>query len=398
MKPTATIIGGSMAGLFAANALIKKGWDISIHEKVPVPLSGRGAGIATYDDLAEFVFKATNNSNVLGTTARSRVSLDLDGNISASHNYPQVYTSWQYLFSILRENIDNKCYFMGDDCIGIKQINDKAIALFEGGKEKKSDLIIIANGIKSELRSYVDKSANPKYAGYVGWRGVVNENELSAESLETLSNYFIVVLPYNQQIASYPIAGEGEDPFTKGNRRINWIWYKPAPDEALKSLLLGKSGKQYIDGIPPDEIRTDIVQDLYEEANDKLPPQLKELVEMTAQPLIQPIFDLESQKMRNNRIVTIGDAAFTARPHVGMGVTKAAKDAFTLSEHLDHNKYLESLNDWESSRLIEGKFIVNRSRILGKYLSSYDENETLEMPDVINVLKDTAISLNDIIN
>ena len=398
MKPTATIIGGSMAGLFAANALIKKGWDVSIHEKVPVPLSGRGAGIATYDDLAEFVYKATNNSNVLGTTARSRVSLDLDGNISASHNYPQVYTSWQYLFTILRENIDNKCYFMGDDCIGIKQINNKAIALFESGKEKKSDLIIIANGIKSELRSYVDKSANPKYAGYVGWRGVVNENQLSAKSLDTLSNYFIVVLPYNQQIASYPIAGEGEDPFTKGNRRINWIWYKPAPDEALKSLLLGKSGKQYIDGIPPDEIRTDIVQALYEEAINKLPPQLKELVEMTAQPLIQPIFDLESQKMRNNRIVTIGDAAFTARPHVGMGVTKAAKDAFTLSEHLDHNKYLESLYDWESSRLIEGKFIVNRSRILGKYLSSYDENETLEMPDVINVLKDTAISLNDIIN
>jgi len=398
MKPTATIIGGSMAGLFAANALIKKGWDISIHEKVPVPLSGRGAGIATYDDLAEFVYKATNNSNVLGTTARSRVSLDLDGNINASHNYPQVYTSWQYLFSILRENIDNKCYFMGDDCIGIKQINNKAIALFESGKEKKSDLIIIANGIKSELRSYVDKYAYPKYAGYVGWRGVVNENQLSAKSLETLSNYFIVVLPYNQQIASYPIAGEGEDPFTKGNRRINWIWYKPAPDEALKSLLLGKSGKQYIDGIPPDEIRTDIVQALYEEANNKLPPQLKELVEMTAQPLIQPIFDLESQKMRNNRIVTIGDAAFTARPHVGMGVTKAAKDAFTLSEHLDHNKYLESLNDWESIRLIEGKFIVNRSRMLGKYLSNYKEDETIEMPDVINVLKDTAISLNDIIN
>jgi 2-polyprenyl-6-methoxyphenol hydroxylase-like FAD-dependent oxidoreductase len=397
MKPTATIIGGSMAGLFAANALIKKGWDVSIHEKVPVPLSGRGAGIATYDDLAEFVYKATNNSNVLGTTARSRVSLDLDGNISASHNYPQVYTSWQYLFTILRENIDNKCYFMGDDCIGIKQINNNTIALFESGKEKKSDLIIIANGIKSELRSYVDKSANPKYAGYVGWRGVVNENQLSAKSLETLSNYFIVVLPYNQQIASYPIAGEGEDPFTKGNRRINWIWYKPAPDEALKSLLLGKSGKQYIDGIPPDEIRTDIVQALYEEANNKLPPQLKELVEMTAQPLIQPIFDLESQKMRNNRIVTIGDAAFTARPHVGMGVTKAAKDAFTLSEHLDHNKYLESLNDWESSRLIEGKFIVNRSRMLGKYLSNYKEDVTIEMPDVINVLKDTAISLNDII-
>ena len=69
-----------------------------------------------------------------------------------------------------------------------------------------------------------------------------------------------------------------------------------------------------------------------------------------------------------------------------------------LSEYLDHNNYLESLNDWESSRLIEGKFIVNRSRKLGNYLSNYKEDETLEMPDVINVLKDTAISLNDIIN
>ena len=286
---------------------------------------------------------------------------------------------------------------MGDDCIDIKQINNKAIAVFESGKEKKSDLIIIANGIKSELRSHVDKTANPEYAGYVGWRGVVNENVLSRKSLETLSNYFIVVLPYNQQIASYPIAGEGEEPFKKGKRRINWIWYKPAPEVALKSLLLGKSGKQFIDGIPPNEIRKDIVQDLYEEANNKLPPQLKELVKMTAQPLIQPIFDLESQKMTNNRIVTIGDAAFTARPHVGMGVTKAAKDAFTLSEHLDCNKYLENLKNWESSRLSEGKFIVNRSRILGKYLTINQESEILEMPDVINVLRDTAISLNDII-
>ena len=46
-----------------------------------------------------------------------------------------------------------------DDCVDIKQVNDKAIAVFDCGKEKKSDLIIIANGIKSELRSYVDNTA-----------------------------------------------------------------------------------------------------------------------------------------------------------------------------------------------------------------------------------------------
>ena len=395
MKPSATIIGGSMAGLFAATALSKKGWDISIHEKVPVPLSGRGAGIATYDELADLVFKATNNNNVLGTTAKSRVSLNINGEIINSYDYPQVYTSWQYLFSILREQISNDDYFMGDDCIKIEQNEDKAIAFFENGKKKETDLIIVANGIKSELRTYVDNKAYPQYAGYVGWRGVVNEEEISKNSLEILSNYFIVVLPYNQQIASYPIAGEGKNPFKIGERRINWIWYKPVPQKKLKEILLGKSGQQFEDGIPPNEIREEIVNDLFKEAEEKLPPQLVELVKITKQPLIQPIFDLQSMKMKNGRVVTIGDAAFTARPHVGMGVTKAAMDAFTLSEYLEDSSNLDDLDKWEHSRLKESQFIVNRSRKLGQYLSIPKNNEDLIMPNVQNVLKDTAISLYD---
>ena len=395
MKPSATIIGGSMAGLFAATALSKKGWDISVHEKVPVPLSGRGAGIATYDELADLVYKATNNNNVLGTTAKSRVSLDINGKIINSYDYPQVYTSWQYLFSILREQISNDDYFMGDDCIKIEQNEDKAIAFFENGKKKETDLIIVANGIKSELRTYVDNKAHPQYAGYVGWRGVVNEEEISKNSLETLSNYFIVVLPYNQQIASYPIAGEGKNPFKIGERRINWIWYKPVPQNSLQEILLGKSGQQFEDGIPPNEIREEIVNDLFKEAEEKLPPQLVELVKITKQPLIQPIFDLQSMKMKNGRVVTIGDAAFTARPHVGMGVTKAAMDAFTLSEYLEDSSNLDDLDKWEHSRLKESQFIVNRSRKLGQYLSIPKNNEDLIMPNVQNVLKDTAISLYD---
>ena len=373
----------------------KKDGIFPVHEKVPVPLSGRGAGIATYDELADLVFKATNNNNVLGTTAKSRVSLDINGKIINSYDYPQVYTSWQYLFSILREQISNDDYFMGDDCIKIEQNEDKAIAFFENGKKKETDLIIVANGIKSELRTYVDNKAYPQYAGYVGWRGVVNEEEISKNSLETLSNYFIVVLPYNQQIASYPIAGEGKNPFKIGERRINWIWYKPVPQKKLKEILLGKSGQQFEDGIPPNEIREEIVNDLFKEAEEKLPPQLVELVKITKQPLIQPIFDLQSMKMKNGRVVTIGDAAFTARPHVGMGVTKAAMDAFTLSEYLEDSSNLDDLDKWEHSRLKESQFIVNRSRKLGQYLSIPKNNEDLIMPNVQNVLKDTAISLYD---
>ena len=396
--PTATIIGGSIAGLFTANALIQKGWNVTVHEKVESPLSGRGAGIATYDELADLVFKATGNNQVLGTKAKTRVSLDIKGNINSSYDYPQVYTSWQYLFSLLRNNIKNSKYFMNDDCIKIIQDGESATALFSNGKKKKSDLIIIANGMKSVIRKYVDQNAIPQYAGYVGWRGVVNEKDISVESLKILSEYFVVVLPFNQQIASYPIAGEGENPFDKGNRRINWIWYKPATEKDLKKLFFGKSGKQYKDGIPPNEIRDQVLKELLLEANNILPPQMYELIIKTSQPLIQPIYDLESNFMVNKRLITLGDAAFTARPHVGMGVTKAAIDAFTLSNSLSSNNYLNNLSKWEKNRIKAGKFLVNRSRELGIYLSKSMKNETLIMPDILNVLSDTAISLYEIKN
>ncbi len=396
--PTATIIGGSIAGLFTANALIQKGWNVTVHEKVESPLSGRGAGIATYDELADLVFKATGNNQVLGTKAKTRVSLDIKGNINSSYDYPQVYTSWQHLFSLLRNNIKNSKYFMNDDCIKIIQDNESATALFFNGKKKKSDIIIIANGMKSVIRKYVDQNAIPQYAGYIGWRGVVNEKDISVESLKILSEYFVVVLPFNQQIASYPIAGEGENPFDKGNRRINWIWYKPATEKNLKKLFLGKSGKQYNDGIPPNEIRDQVLKELLLEAKNILPPQMYELIIKTSQPLIQPIYDLESNFMVNKRLITIGDAAFTARPHVGMGVTKAAIDAFSLSNSLSSNNYLNSLSKWEKDRIKAGKFLVNRSRELGIYLSKPMKNETLIMPDILNVLSDTAISLYEIKN
>ena len=159
-----------------------------------------------------------------------------------------------------------------------------------------------------------------------------------------------------------------------------------------------KSGEQYNDGIPPNEIRDQVLKELLLEAKNILPPQMYELIIKTSQPLIQPIYDLESNFMVNKRLITIGDAAFTARPHVGMGVTKAAIDAFSLSNSLSSNNYLNSLSKWEKDRIKAGKFLVNRSRELGIYLSKPMKNETLIMPDILNVLSDTAISLYEIKN
>ena len=81
MNKKAAIIGGSMAGLFAANFLQKINWDYTIHEMVPEPISGRGAGIATYKELAELVKLTTDFDKTLGTKCNERIVLDNKNNI-----------------------------------------------------------------------------------------------------------------------------------------------------------------------------------------------------------------------------------------------------------------------------------------------------------------------------
>src|SRR4051794_28764038 len=47
----ALVIGGSISGLFAGLLLRRHGWDATIFERSPVPMSGRGAGIMTHPEL-----------------------------------------------------------------------------------------------------------------------------------------------------------------------------------------------------------------------------------------------------------------------------------------------------------------------------------------------------------
>ena len=70
-----------------------------------------------------------------------------------------------------------------------------------------------------------------------------------------------------------------------------------------------------------------------------------------------------------DRVILIGDAAFVARPHTGMGVTKAALDALTLADALAAPDPQAALEDWETKRLRYGRALVARARWLGAYLS-----------------------------
>ena len=61
-------------------------------------------------------------------------------------------------------------------------------------------------------------------------------------------------------------------------------------------------------------------------------PQLRVIARLMDEPVLQPIYDLETPRMAFGRVAILGDAAFVARPHVGAGVSKACDDALALAD------------------------------------------------------------------
>jgi 2-polyprenyl-6-methoxyphenol hydroxylase-like FAD-dependent oxidoreductase len=90
----------------------------------------------------------------------------------------------------------------------------------------------------------------------------------------------------------------------------------------------------------------------------------------------------------------MGDAAFVARPHIGMGVTKAAEDAVAISNAMRlHGASSKALTHYSTQRLKAGQTAVQRARWLGDYVKSTDTSVESVAQRQHLVLNETAIDL-----
>jgi 2-polyprenyl-6-methoxyphenol hydroxylase-like FAD-dependent oxidoreductase len=366
------VIGGSLGGLFAANILHREGWDVQVFERTGAELSGRGAGIVTHAELNAALERAgCVVDETLGVPVPGRVTLARDGSVEAERVLPQVLTAWARLYHLLKDAFPAERYHFGRTLVRVEQDAGSVTAVFADGSRETADLLVATDGIRSTVRAQFAPEAKPKYAGYVAWRGLVEESALSAPTRAALFERFAFCLPPREQMLGYPVAA-ANDSTKPGERRWNFVWYRPA-DEAttLRDLLTDASGKTHEGNIPLDRIRPDVIAGMLEEARRVLSPQFFEVVSKTEQPFYQPIYDLESARLVFGRVVLLGDAAFVARPHCGMGVTKAGADAVALADALAGGRPVEAaLRAYESVRQPFGAYIVGFARKLGAYMQA----------------------------
>jgi 2-polyprenyl-6-methoxyphenol hydroxylase-like FAD-dependent oxidoreductase len=372
----AVVIGGSMSGLLNGLLLRQAGWTVDIYERVESELSGRGAGIVAQAELIARLRALGLPTDDLGVAITTRKILDAHGRFTHECECPQVLTAWERVYRLLRDAFPPEHYYRGRGFTAFTQDATKVTAHFSNGEKADADLLVGADGIRSTVRQQAAPNVSPLYAGYSAWRALIAESDFPPDVHRDLFEYMTFALPPGEQFLGYPVAGPDND-LRPGHRRYNIVWYRPADEKTkLKWLLTDERGTTHAISIPPPLIRREVIAKMRTDAERLLGPQFRQIARLMDEPILQPIYDLESPQMAFGRVAIAGDAAFVARPHVAAGVSKAADDAAALAGALTAEPDVPSaLKRFEATRLPENTRIIERARHLGAYLQATQTQE-----------------------
>jgi 2,6-dihydroxypyridine 3-monooxygenase len=377
------VVGGSLGALTAGCLLAGDGHDVTIYERSSVPLEERGAGIGFLPMTSRYLReRAGIDLTTIAVATHWIRTLRRDGSDAHAAPHQYLFSSWNTVYRAMLRCFDPTRYLLAHELVALDATATRLT--FASGRVVEPDLAVCADGVGSTARAVLLPDAEPRYAGYVAWRGVVPETELTAVTRARLGDAITYYVYANSHVLVYPIPGR-DGSVAPGERLINIVWYRNyLQGDDLDELLLDRTLSRRDVSVPPGALRAEHVAEALAVASSRLPAPIAEVVHAIPDLFLQVVFDLAVDRMTFGRTCLIGDAAFAVRPHAAAGTAKAAADAWTLREALaaHGNDVVTALTSWEPGQLALGRSLLERTRAIGRR-SQVDNDWRAGDPDLI---------------
>ncbi|MFC5747594.1 FAD-dependent monooxygenase [Actinomadura rugatobispora] len=308
------IVGGGIGGLAAANALVRRGIEVTVFEQAPA-LGEVGAGVLI----------TPNSVRQLARMGLGEAVAELGGRVGAGSRYCRtdgstvgpirtadsegahgVYGMHRAdLLGALAGALPAGVVRTGHRCVGFEQDAGSARLAFADGARAEADVVVAADGIHSALQRYVAEPAEPVYSGHVAYRGLIASDALPSWPRDA----HLVWMGEGKHFMVYPVRGGG---------LLNYVGFLPSADAAEETW----SGVG-----DPDALRA---------AFTGWDPLVGELLSRVETTYWWGLYDREPlPKWTNGRLTLLGDAAHPMLPHLGQGANQSIEDGVALAVMLD---------------------------------------------------------------
>jgi 2-polyprenyl-6-methoxyphenol hydroxylase-like FAD-dependent oxidoreductase len=343
--PRALVIGAGIGGLSAAIGLKQTGWDVAVYEQAP-ELREVGAGLSLWTNAVKVLRKLGVGEAVEAASAtihqselrswRGRLLLATDfGTLNRRLGAPSVGIHRSDLQARLVDALGREHIHFGMTCASYTQDEKGANARFAEGDEVRGQILVGADGIKSQVRNQLLGPEPLRYAGYTAWRGVGVITHPNVPLGMT-----VLAIGRGSQAGLLPIDGG----------RTYWF--------ATANVPAGEAAG-------PGGHKVDLLarfQDWY--------PAIPAAIEATDESAIlrNDIVDRPPvRKWTDGRVALLGDAAHPTTPNLGQGACQAIESAWVLAKSLANAESAPAgLVTYEQARFDRTAVITNQSWRLGK--------------------------------
>ena len=309
-RPNVVIIGGGIGGLFAANALISQGLQVSLYEQATA-LGEVGAGVYVTPNAVRHLERVG-----LGTAVEKWGARVGPGSYYFRHDGSPIApvqvsdaSGWNASFGMhradfvefLATNLPPGIVHTGHRAISFEQNIDTARVKFANGVSAEADVVVAADGIHSELRPYVFAPSKPMFHGTISYRGLVSRENLPDWPMDRWqmwagpSKHFLV----------FPV---------RHGTMVNYVGFVPT-DEYMKESWSAPGD--------PEMLRREF---------DGWDPRIANVLKHVDKTFRWALYDREPLPIwTKGRLTLLGDAAHPMLPHLGQGANQSIEDGIALA-------------------------------------------------------------------